>query len=65
MTICMTNGGIYNNVRSINNETVNVKDTKTLFASLKKEINNYEFIIIEYVTGKALIRTSCISSINI
>lgn len=59
MTICMTNGGLYDNIISVNNEKVS-GDIHDLFPLML----NKEFIIVKYDKGEALIRTSCISSIN-
>lgn len=63
MTICMTNGGLYDNIISVNNEKVS-GDIHDLFPLMLNKIKEYEFIIVKYDKGEALIRTSCISSIN-
>lgn len=62
ITICMTNGAVYSNVNFINEQDVSDINPKSLTAIL----DNYEFIHIVLNNGgqKAILRTSCISSIN-
>lgn len=62
ISICMTNGGVYSNVNSINEQDVSDINPKTI----AKILDNYEFIHIVLCNGgqEAILRTSCISSIN-
>ena len=62
ITICMTNGGNYANVNSINgHDTSNIKPE-----ILIEMLENDKFINIILNNGgqKSILRTSCISSIN-
>lgn len=62
ITICMTNGGNYANVNSINgHDTSNIKPE-----ILTEMLENDKFINIILNNGgqKSILRTSCISSIN-
>ena len=62
MTICMTNGGIYSDVITINDKRVS--DVKLV--ALIETLTNDKFITVSFNNGtkKAILRTSCISSIN-
>ena len=63
MTICMTNGGVYSDVILINDKEVsNIK-----LEALNETLENDKFITISSNKGvkKAILRTSCISSINL
>lgn len=65
ISICMTNGGVYSNVNSINEQDVSDINPKTI----AKILDNYEFIhIVLFVLcnggQEAILRTSCISSVN-
>ena len=63
MTICMTNVGVYSDVILINDKEVsNIK-----LEALNETLENDKFITISSNKGvkKAILRTSCISSINL
>ena len=61
MTICMTNGGVYDNVRSINDCNVSNFSHESLIEMLEHDTSIY----ITLNSGKtAILRISCISSIN-
>ena len=62
ISICMTNGGIYSDVVLINE-----KDVSGIKVEILTEIlENDKFTIVSFNKGtkKAILRTSCISSIN-
>ena len=60
--ICMTNGGLYGNVSHIDGNNVDDMNNNEIVNEIK--FNN--FITIKYeATKEAIVRTSCISSINI
>ena len=63
MTICMTNGGHYCNVISINHQPV----AEFSATDLESILTRYAFILITFKSLEeqcALVRTSCISSIT-
>lgn len=62
INICMINGRVYSNVNSINEQ--DVSDMNPEF--LAKILDNYGFIhiVLNNNGQKAILRTSCISSIN-
>lgn len=62
MAICMTNGGIYDNIKTINGTDVNEMNA----TKIKIMLNTNDFIEIEFEhSKKAVVRTHCISSINL
>ncbi len=63
MTICMTNGGMYPDVILINGKEV----SGIKLEALNEMLENDKFITISSNKGiqKAILRTSCISSINL
>lgn len=62
MRICMTNGGLYDHVIILNYEDITEENLSPLLDYIKQN----EFIVIEHsFNRKAVIRTSCISSINL
>lgn len=63
ISICMTNGGIYSDVVLINE-----KDVSGIKVEILTEIlENDKFTTVSFNKGtkKAILRTSCISSINL
>ena len=60
IAICMTNGGMYNNVTAIGKLKTNDITTAQI-----EEILVSDIIEIEFQYGKAILRTACISSINL
>lgn len=61
MSICMTNGGMYSNVSSVNGCDVSEIKREVLTEILE----NDTFMYIVLNSGQtAILRTSCISSIN-
>ena len=63
ITICMTNGGSYDNVNSVNGR--NVSEFKPEI--ITEILENDKFMHITFSNGgqKAILRVSCISSINL
>lgn len=64
MIICMTNGGMFNDVTSINNRDVN--DPKALSLDILTELLETEkyLNVVSNNNQKSLVKTSCISSIT-
>ena len=66
MTICMSNGGIYENVKTINE----IKVEEISSVRLRGILSKNDFIDIEYLhfshssQAKAVLYTKCISSVN-
>lgn len=69
VTICMTNGGRYDNITDINNiglKEINETVLMDLINSIMKCSNENSFIIIKFnSSSKAVLRINCISSINL
>ena len=61
ITICMTNGGAYSNVSSINGR--NVSELKSEI--ITKILENDKFVSIISEDEHSILRVSCISSINL
>lgn len=64
MIICMTNGGMFNDVTSINNRDVN--NPKALSLDILTELLETEkyLNVVSNNNQKSLVKTSCISSIT-
>lgn len=62
MTICMTNGGMYANVNSINGRDVSEIKPEVLTEILENNI--FMHIVLNNGGQEAILRTSCISSVN-
>ena len=60
MVICMTNGGMYSDVRVIEGYAVSEIDVENII----KRLGESRFIGIINGTEACVLRTSCISSIN-
>jgi hypothetical protein len=61
MTICMTNGGMYTNVKIING--IDIKELDSI--KIRNIVNKNDFIDIEcQYSYNSVLRTDCISSIN-
>ena len=61
MTICMTNGGMYNNIVSINNTKITELDSIQIIILFQ----TYDYLNIEFKNEKkVLLCTKCISSVN-
>ena len=62
ISICMTNGGMYSDIVLING-----KDAWETVKKVTEILENDKFITIFFNKGtqKAILRTSCISSINL
>ena len=63
MTICMTNGGLYSDIKSING-----RDVSEIKPEIITEIlENDKFITIVFKDNgyESILRVSCISSINL
>lgn len=60
MVICMTNGGMYSDVRAIEGYAVSEIDVESII----KRLEDCNFIRIVNGTEACVLRTSCISSIN-
>ena len=63
IVICMTNGGLYSHVRTINGEITKDLNKNKIRKLLKEDILEIEYD--DHNTGIAFICTKCISSINI
>ena len=61
ITICMTNGGAYSNVSSINGR--NVSELKSEI--ITEILENDKFVSIISEDEHSILRVSCISSINL
>lgn len=66
ITICMTNGGSYDNVNSINGHDVSKIKPEIIIEILENDtfMNIVMNIVLNNGGKKAILRTSCISSIN-
>ena len=62
ITICMTNGGAYSNVSSINGR--NVSELKPEIITEILENDMFMHIVLNNGGQKSILRTLCISSIN-
>lgn len=61
MTFCMTNGGIYQNVKTING--IDVIELNSI--KIRNILTENDFIDIEHSYSKtSVVRTDCISSVN-
>ena len=63
ITICMTNGGAYSNVSSINGR--NVSELKPEIITEILENNKFITIVFKDNGHESILRVSCISSINL
>ena len=63
MTICMTNGGLYSDIKSINGRDVSDIKLETIVEILE----NDKFITIVFKDNghESILKVSCISSINL
>ena len=61
MTICMTNGGVYANVSSINDRDISEFNRESIIEMLENDTSIY---IVLNSGQTAILRISCISSIN-
>ena len=62
ISICMTNGGMYSNVSSINGRDVSEIKPEIITEILENEM--FMHIVLNNGGQKSIPRTSCISSIN-
>lgn len=62
ITICMTNGGSYDNVNSINGR--DVSEIKPEIITEMLENDTFMNITLNNGSKKAILKTSCISSVN-
>ena len=62
ISICMTNGGMYSNVSSINGRDVSEIKPEIITEILENDM--FMHIVLNNGEQKSIIRTSCISSIN-
>lgn len=62
ISICMTNGGIYSNVSSINGRDVSEVKPEIITEILENDM--FMHIVLNNGGQKSILRTSCISSIN-
>ena len=62
ISICMTNGGIYSNVNSINGRDVSEIKPEIITEILENDM--FMHIVLNNGGQKSILRTSCISSIN-
>ena len=63
ISICMTNGGIYSDVVLINGKDVSGIKVEILTEILEND--KFTTVFFNKGTKKAILRTSCISSINL
>ena len=62
ISICMTNGGMYSNVSSINGRDVSEIKSEIITEILENDM--FMHIVLNNGGQKSILRTSCISSIN-
>ena len=62
ITICMTNGGSYDNVNSINGR--DVSEIKPEIITEMLENDTFMNITLNNGGKKAILKTSCVSSVN-
>lgn len=63
ISFCMTNGGMYRNIHTINGVKVSTLETHR---DLSEIIDKNEKVCIEFDhSDSAIVKTSCISSINL
>ena len=63
MTICMTNGGLYSDIKSINGR--DVSEIKTEIITEILENNKFITIVFKDNSHESILKVSCISSINL
>ena len=63
MTICMTNGGLYSDIKSINGRDVSEIKLETIVEIL--ENNKFITIVFKDSNHESILKVSCISSINL
>ena len=63
MTICMTNGGLYSDIKSINGR--DVSDIKPEIITEILENDKFMTIVFKDNSHESILRVSCISSINL
>ena len=63
MTICMTNGGLYSDIKSINGRDVSDIKLETIVEIL--ENNKFITIVFKDNGHESILKVSCISSINL
>ena len=63
MTICMTNGGLYSDIKSINGRDVSDIKLETIVEILEND--KFMTIVFKNNSHKSILRVSCISSINL
>ena len=63
MTICLTNGGLYSDIKSINGRDVSDIKLGTIVEIL--ENNKFITIVFKDSNHESILKVSCISSINL
>lgn len=63
MTICMTNGGLYSDIKSINGR--DVSEIKPEIITEILENDKFIAIVFKDNSHESILRVSCISSINL
>lgn len=63
MTICMTNGGLYSDIKSINGR--DVSDIKPEIITEILENDKFITIVFKDNSHESILKVSCISSINL
>ena len=63
MTICMTNGGLYSDIKSINSR--DVSDIKPEIITEILENDKFITIVFKDSNHESILKVSCISSINL
>ena len=63
MTICMTNGGLYSDIKSINSR--DVSEIKSEIITEILENDKFITIVFKDNSHESILRVSCISSINL
>ena len=63
MTICMTNGGLYSDIKSINGRDVSDIKLETIVEILEND--KFITIIFKDNSHESILKVSCISSINL
>ena len=63
MTICMTNGGLYSDIKSINSR--DVSDIKPEIITEILENDKFITIVFKDNGHESILKVSCISSINL
>ena len=63
MTICMTNGGLYSDIKSINGRDVSEIKLETIVEILEND--KFITIVFKDNSHENILRVSCISSINL